>query len=173
MRKIVFCNFIAFFVLCFVYVVHNNFPCERELLPFVLWCERERERESEETKRKGWENFFFYSAGYFIFKREKMIWSCCNALQVKTAIVAPLKKIWKSLDFREAVGIDFLGLLSKKWVWLAYWRCSNEVKPTVQIVIIFCHLLRSGWHLLFTWRCLLECNINFVALCCQIGSLFQ
>ena len=49
----------------------------------------------------------------------------------------------------------------------------KEVKPTFQIVIIFPHLPMSEWHLLFTWYCLLGYNINFFALCCQIGSLFQ
>ena len=38
----------------------------------------------------------------------------------------------------------------------------KEVKPTFQIVIIFPHLLMSGWHLLFTCMCLLSYWGGFV-----------
>ena len=40
-----------------------------------------------------------------------MVWSCYSGLFFKRAIIATLKFFWKSLHFRETVGVDFLGFL--------------------------------------------------------------
>ena len=43
-----------------------------------------------------------------------MVWGWHSVLCIKRTTVATSKENWKSFSFRESIGADFLGLLSKK-----------------------------------------------------------